>query len=454
MKILLISVNNEREPYPVAPIGASYVAGALKLENHNVRILDLCFAEDDNPAVNTVLKEFLPDIIGLSLRNIDNLTYGKSVCYMPRIRDIVGNLKRNTSSPVVVGGSGFSIFPEEVLRYLGLETGIIGEGESAFTAVVKAFAEGGDIWEIQNLCYIRDGVFNANRVATSPFGGSPERSLIDNRAYFELGGMANIQSKRGCPFKCSYCTYPLIEGAGLRLRPPGAVVDELKEVLFRYGTDFFFFVDDIFNFPEDHATALCEELVKSDLRIGWTCFATPMGMTAELAQLMKRAGCKGVEFGSDAGAERTLRGLGKCFTPDDIAYASECCNAIDLPNAHYIIIGGPEEDGSTIRETIALFEKAKPTAVIALTGLRIYPNTQLCERAVLEGIVERDMNLLEPVFYLSPELESSALLQFVSDYAMNQRNWIVPGLGIRCNAEMMLMMRMMGKKGPLWDMLS
>lgn len=453
MKILLVSVNNEKDPYPVAPIGAAYIAKALRNQGHNVRILDLCFIDNDTVAVEDSLKDFLPDIVGLSIRNIDNLTFNKSIFYMPRIKGIVDLIKKITSVPIAAGGSGFSIFPEEVLRYLGLEIGIMGEGENAFTLLADALINGGPVYNIQNLCYLKDGSFYANKIELSLFNYAPERSFLNNKGYLELGGMGNIQSKRGCPFKCSYCTYPNIEGDTLRLREPEAVVEELKEAKVRHGIDYFFFVDDIFNFPEDHAAAICEGIIKGDLKIDWACFATPKSMTGELAFLMKRAGCKGIEFGSDAGSENTLKGLGKAFSPDEIAYASECCNSIGLPNAHYIIIGGPEENISTLNETFSFFEKIKPTAVIALTGLRIYPNTHLYSMSLKNGIITSDSDLLEPVFYMTPEIEAVAILKTVSEYAAKNSNWIVPSLNIRCDADMLALLRKMGKKGPLWNML-
>ena len=197
MKVLLVSANNEKYPYPVAPIGAAYIAQALRSKGHDIRLIDLCFVEDGCSVITDALKDFGPDVIGISIRNIDNLTYNKSIFYMPRIRHIVDFIKRHTSVPLVVGGSGFSIFPEEVLRYLELETGVVGEGETAFALFVDAIENGGYVYDIQGLCYIKDGTFNYNGMAYTQINNRPDRSLLSNRTYFELGGMANIQSKRG-----------------------------------------------------------------------------------------------------------------------------------------------------------------------------------------------------------------------------------------------------------------
>ncbi len=453
MRVLLVSVNNEIDPYPVAPIGAAYVATALNTNGHDVRLLDLCFVEDDCTALTEYLNNFSPNFIGISLRNIDNLTYNRNVFYLPRIKHIVSIIKK-TSIPVVIGGSGFSIFPEDILRYLQLDTGIVGEGETAFSLFVDAVSSGGSTHDIPNLCYIENGEFKINEILFSPINYALDRNFLDNGRYYEFGGMANIQAKRGCPFKCTYCTYPNIDGDTLRCKDPGRLVEELKELELKYKIGHVFFVVDIFNFPEEHAVAICEEILRNNLQIGWTCFATPKGMTAEVVKLMKRAGCKGVEFGSDACSAKTLKGLGKSFSTDDIVSAAEQCESNNLPSAHYILIGGPGENSATLDETFSLFNRINATAVIALIGIRIYPDTLIHCKAIEDGVVEKDKNLLEPVFYLAPDIEPETLLSRVYKYAMQSNNWIVPGLDIRCDTNVLAALRKMGKRGPLWDLVS
>lgn len=453
VKILLVAVNNETEPYPVAPIGVAYVGQALLDHGNDVRILDLCFSNNEEAVIKNAIGAFSPDIVGISIRNIDNLTYGKSVFYLPRIREIVNVIKKHTSATIVAGGSGFSIFPEEALRYLDINYGVIGEGEHAFPALVDAVVDGGSIESIPNVCSISRGVFTANLTQSNFFKNLPNRDFLANSAYLELGGMGNIQSKRGCPFNCTYCTYPNIEGKRLRLREPESIADELEVMLTKYGITHAFFVDDIFNYPDEHALKICEGIIRKGVNISWTCFATPKGMTRELALMMKKAGCKGVEFGSDAATETTLNGLGKNFSQDEIALATECCNNVDLPNAHYIIIGGPGETAFTIKESLEFFDRICPSAVIALLGLRIYPNTQLCKQAIADGVIPDGKNLLEPVFYISPEIDDSPYIDKILQAAECQKNWVVPGFSVGCDFGKLNQLRRMGMRGPLWDML-
>ncbi|WP_420265324.1 lipid biosynthesis B12-binding/radical SAM protein [Candidatus Magnetominusculus dajiuhuensis] len=455
-KVLLISVNNERLPYPVAPIGAAYIAGHLAMAGLDVKILDLCFVDDDLQALKDSIGGFNPDIIGVSIRNVDNLTYNRSVFYMPRIRDIVNFIRTISNAPMVAGGSGFSLFPEEILRYLTLDFGVAGEGEQAFLSLIRAFENGGNIDEIPNLSIIKNGLFHQNPVSYSPVMCLPDRAVLNNAAYLQFGGMGNVQSKRGCPFKCTYCTYPMLEGSRLRLRPPEEIVAELAEMKDRHAIDYVFFVDDIFNVPAGHSMQICEGIIRKNLRIKWTCFATPFSFTEELARLMKRAGCTGIEFGSDAGATQTLNAYEKHFTPDDIAAASAICRKIDMPDAHYIIIGGPSETEETLNETFKLFDMIKPRAVIALVGVRIYPGTAICKRAVKDGVipaVPEGKGLLEPVFYLSPETPSGLLLTRVATWAQSRANRVVPALDIHYDASTLGAIRKIIKRGPMWDVL-
>ena len=463
MQILLISANNEKTPYPVSPIGLAYVASALLKDGHDVKILDLCFAEDIGSSVQQIIASFKPDIIGLSIRNIDNLTYPKSVFYLPAIKSVVDAVKP-MNIPVIVGGSGFSLFPEAVLRYLGLEFGIVGEGEDAMREFARRYVCNKNVYphtknydmgvySIKNLAYMKDNRFYQNPTSFSADFARPARGLLDNARYLELGGMANVQTKRGCPFNCIYCTYPYLDGSRIRCRDADDIVDEAEELANKYSIDYIFFVDDIFNQPLSHAMDICKGIIKRGLKISWTCFATPKGMTPELLSLMKAAGCNGVEFGTDAASNETLLKMGKSFSLEDVRKVSSLCDDAGLEAAHYLILGGPGETEETLEEAFAFMDEINPRAVIAMTGVRIYPNTALEKISLAEGVIKEGEDILQPCFYISPTIGEERLLSMVKDHALSQPNWIVPGLDIRNSEEKMAILRRFGNKGPLWNML-
>ena len=105
---------------------------------------------------------------------------------------------------------------------------------------------------------------------------------------------------------------------------------------------------------------------------------------------MARSGCASVELGTDAGASATLAALGKSFTPDEIRAASAACREAGLKTCHSLILGGPGETWETLAETVRVIEECRPTAVVAMLGVRLYRDTDLARRAEAEGMLKRE----------------------------------------------------------------
>ncbi|MFO7870764.1 MAG: lipid biosynthesis B12-binding/radical SAM protein [Kiritimatiellia bacterium] len=455
MRVLLVSANRERVPCPVAPIGLLYLAEVLLSRGVEVSILDLCFSDDVESDIRRRLKEFPPSLIGVSIRNIDNLSFPGIVSYVPGLRRAVTALRRNSEAPVVLGGSAFSLFPARLLEELDCDLGVTGEGEQAFAEIAGLVSAGNsDFSGVPNVVRRSAHGFQANPVSRP---GIPDlltsRELIENNKYFRMGGMGNIQTKRGCSFKCSYCTYPLIEGRKYRLREPESVAGEMELLEKRYNLKHVFMVDDVFNCPVDHAEAVCESIIAKSLSVQWSCFASPGHVTGRLMKLMKRAGCRHVEFGSDGLSPEILESLNKSFTVEQVFEASRECMAAGLKCAHYVMFGGPGETRGTLHRAFENIQRLECTAVIVMTGIRIYPRTELEKRSLAEGITGPGEDLLEPKFYLSPEVPPDMLLKEVSDFAAKSPHCVAPGLNIRSSGKMLEVLRRHYRHGPLWGYL-
>ena len=281
MKILLISVNRERMPFPVFPLGLAYIAMALRKEGHQVEVMDLCFSQEISIDLNQTLHQFQPDLIGISLRNLDNLTYPTSVSYLQEVEEVVGICRQSPSSRLVIGGSGYSLAPQELLQFLNVDFGIVGEGEEIFLQLVRSLERKDPISPSPHLL-IKEKPFPHLIEGARVFPiRSPDRSLFETQRYFEEGGMGNIQTKRGCPFSCIYCTYPLLEGKGIRLRKIEKVVEEIHHLV-QEGVDYVYFVDDIFNYPPSFAEALCREMIRRKIDVKWSAFVNPGFLTESL----------------------------------------------------------------------------------------------------------------------------------------------------------------------------
>ncbi|HET7622449.1 MAG TPA: cobalamin-dependent protein, partial [Gemmatimonadaceae bacterium] len=232
-RVLLVSSNRERQPMPVVPNGIACVAAALDDAGYDVRVLDLCFARHPHDAARRAARDFRPDVVGLSVRNIDNSDLVALRHYTPEAVGILGALREAAPhAQVIAGGAAFGVAPASLFETLGVDYAVAGDGERATVAIMDSLAAGRTPGAIPGVVR-RDG----QKIELTPAGGgaAPDTSLdslpathmqrwLDLRAYERRGGTVPIQTKRGCVFKCIYCTYLNVEGWGYRLRDPEAVV--------------------------------------------------------------------------------------------------------------------------------------------------------------------------------------------------------------------------------------
>ena len=463
MRILLVSSNREHIPDPIFPLGLAYVAAAARNAGHEVAIADLCFSSKPLFDLGKQVDLFQADIVGVSLRNVDNAAYPLTVDYLQHHREVVDTIHVRTEASVVLGGSGFSIMPREYMAVLGGDWGIAGEGEQSFVALIDALELGLDPATIPGVIGRNvHGNNGARMLGVHPDdpprpadwfeGCRPARDLFDYPRYLRRGGMGNIQTKRGCVFKCSYCTYPLLEGKRFRARGAADIVDEIEALQQEYGPHPIFFVDSILNFPSGHVEALCEEILLRGLKLRWSCYATPLKLDRHQAGLMARAGCEGIELGSDAVDDGQLHRLAKSFNAAVVEQANRYCMDAGLKVCQTLIFGAPGETPASIRATCQALHRMQPTAVVAMTGVRLYPGTQITNSLISEGKLKPEDVGLMPAFYIEPEV-ADFLPAFLRRQAHKAGNWILPGLVAPLLPPSQRILRGLGISGPLWRLL-
>jgi radical SAM superfamily enzyme YgiQ (UPF0313 family) len=459
MRVLLVSANREHIPDPIFPLGLAYIAAATQQAGHEIAVADLCFGRHPVTDLQQQIQTFRPAVIGLSIRNIDNAAYPLTIDYLAEHRAVVEAIRAVTDATVVLGGSGFSILPGAYLLALQADYGITGAAEQTFTALLAALENRQDPASIPGVIP-QHATSGCGLSITHPAGDSflwedglhPARHAFDYVRYIRRGGSGNIQTKRGCVFECDYCTYPLLEGGRFLRRTPGDVVDEIEKLQADYGPHPLFFVDSIFNFPRGHAEGICEEILKRRLQLRWSCYATPVKLDRQQAQLMARAGCEGIELGTDAVDDGQLKRLGKSFTADTVHTANRHCLDAGLRVCHTLIFGGPGETEQSIRTTCQALHRMHPTAVVAMTGVRIYPGTPLAERLIEDGRLAAADIGLTPTFYIEPEV-AGFLPGYLQQQAQAAGNWVLPGIEPPLLPASQRTLRALGVSGPLWRLL-
>jgi radical SAM superfamily enzyme YgiQ (UPF0313 family) len=447
MKVLLISANLTQTPHPVYPLGLDYVAGALT-PRHDVRILDVN-AEGASEQLEAMLRDDRPDVVGLSLRNIDNVDTLATKSYLAGYERLVQFVRERAEVPIVLGGSGFSIFPGGLMSLLDADFGIVGAGES-MALLVDALEKGGDPSALP-------GVVTRGEPMKSPVPwlGEVKRRLGPGdpllRFYLERGGILNLQTKRGCPFRCSYCTYPHLEGRQFRLFPPDEVAREARE-LEDLGARYLFITDSTFNADADHSLAVAKAFRRQGVHIPWGAFLAPMRPADGYYATLAEAGMTHAEFGTESLCDAQLSRYGKPFAADEVFAAHADARREGIHIAHYFLLGGPGEDSQTVDETLTRMEALEKAAFFIFCGVRIFPHTPLYHQALSEGQIGLDQDLLPPVFYRPQGIGTEAIAERVKEQARGRINWIY-GDGGRKTERIVTRMYAHGHSGPLWEQL-
>jgi radical SAM superfamily enzyme YgiQ (UPF0313 family) len=465
-RILLVNPN-EMKP-PVAPIGLDYIASALELAGFTVDLIDLCFASSFKEALDAYFRGHDPIAIGVTVRNTDDCYYLSQAFILPRIKEIVDYIKGKTRKPVILGGVGFSVMPEPILAYIGADWGIWGDGEWVLPAVVKRTAAGEASSDIPGLIYREGGGYHRNPPALSELLDLPlpRREAVDNPRYLREGGMGGVETKRGCEQSCIYCADPLAKGRRYRLRPPSIVADEI-EVLLGKGISHLHLCDSEFNLPYGHAVAVCEEIIRRGLgeRLSWYAYLSPVPFTEELALLMVKAGCRGINFGVDHAADRMLKNLGRPFTATAIRETAAICHRLEIPFMYDLLLGGPGEDRESLTTAISFMKEIEPSRVGISAGVRIYPGTRLAEIALADiekgnanvrGAINPDF--FTPIFYVSNAM-GDELYPFIASLVKKDERFFFGGgeeatANYNYNANNVLMEAIKrGYRGAFWDIL-
>lgn len=438
MRIAFVSGNQEKMPNAATPLGLLYVIASTP-DRHERDFIDLCFESDPGETLSDRLVAFKPDLVAIGLRNIQNNDYAGVSDNLGYYADLIKRARSSSTAPIVLGGAGFSVMPRELMRHLRPDYGIAGEGERAFRQLVGALDGGDPELDAISALHYWDGntlVVNSRRDGFLDLSAlpSPDRSLL-HTGYFEEFGIDSVQTKRGCPLHCDYCSYPMIEGRRIRLRDPESVVDEMFASLEAHPSlSHIFIVDSVFNLPLSHAKNVCRELIARDWQLPWTCYANPLAFDKEFAELAASAGCAGLEIGSDAGSDTVLGRLKKGFTTDHIRRLRDICAATGIPDCHSFVVGTTGETIDDVRRTVEFIADLDPHSAII-------------------NIWFDDYEALDPMLAQERRQLRTDIEALLREHRHDFPNWSIPSLGINFDEKLFAALRRTGLRGPLWQHL-
>jgi radical SAM superfamily enzyme YgiQ (UPF0313 family) len=421
MRVLLISANTEKINMPTLPLGLASVATTTRKAGHDVAMADLMVEKDMRSVLKEAIEGFRPEIIGISVRNIDDQNMENPRFLLDPVKEIVSGCQSLSEATIVLGGAGYSIFPESALSFLGADMGIQGEGEVVFPDLIERLERGASLSGLPGLYLPGHGLqckrMFAKNLDTWPL---PDTDLLSLPSQKEELWMP-VQTRRGCPLNCSYCSTGTIEGRVLRRHSPEAIVQWIARWR-EAGVHQFYFVDNTFNLPPSHAKEICRKLIDHGLNTRWWSILYPKHVDKELVGLMARAGCEQVSMGFESGSERILKNMNKRFTLKEVRQISEMLSEHGIRRMGFLLLGSPGETRGSVEESLVFADSLKLDTLKITTGVRIYPHTSLVKKAIDDGVISSHDDLLLPRFYLAKGLENW-LQETLKNWATTRPHW-------------------------------
>jgi hypothetical protein len=466
-KVLLINSNRFRHPWPVIPFGLCYIATVLEINGkHDVSFLDLCFSQNCEKDIRKAIRNFVPDVIGISIRNIDD-TGGYNIHFLLEDvkNEVIDYCKKEFSGPIVIGGPAVGICGKEMLDYFDLEYAVCGDGEAVMLEFVKRIENRQPLGGLKGLIIRRYQTiiqdfepFRVQDLDSLPFPKLLRYLNLEH--YRRFGSPLLVQTKRGCAFKCAYCTYNQIEGKQYRLRSPGLIADEIETLVKETGINHVEFADSIFNVPLSHSKEVLRAVISKnmDLKLH-TMGLTPAAIDDELLDLMKCAGFNEVDIGVESVCDTILESLSKDFKLADVIKTANLLKKKKIPATWFIMLGAPVETRETVLATLNSVRSiiSEWDLVFIATGVRVYNGSPFANEMIKQDIHCTDDNFFRPV-KIEPEKISMEDIHTIAkrfsfrcpNFYLYEKEHITPGwLLVAGN----FLLKVLNSRQPIWRLL-
>ncbi len=365
MKVLLAykPVDEENDAEKVPTPGGLLAIGAVLRENFiDTELYNFSYASWQS--VENKIRELKPDIIGTTCYAFNR----HAVFRLAKLAKLV-----DSATKVVVGGPFATALPERMLRHCPeIDIIVLGEGERTIMQIVKAIQNNTNLEWIEGIAFNAGGKIQV----TKPKQFLDLAMLPIPAKYFKY---SSVMTSRGCPGQCVFCATPNYWGNKIRFRTTESITKEFI-LLKKQGVGDLVIADDTFTVNKPRVLDFCSQLVKENLNLMWDCRSRYNFVDKDRLTAMKRAGCYKIGYGIESGSKRILAGLKKFIAPETMAASARLTREAGLYQYAFLIVGSPDEDETSVKETIELLELIKPQAIL-ISYLHAYPGTELYDAA-------------------------------------------------------------------------
>lgn len=355
------------------PIYLAYAAAVLA-KSHQVKLVDGVALDMSREAFLKEAAAFNPDLVVMETSTPSIVNDSALAQEMKKVKDV----------PVAFTGSHVSALPERTLRETPADFAAIGEYDHTLRELAETLEGKGDLSRVNGIAYKDKGQIRVNprrelikNLDEIPW---PLREQLPNERYSDTlmtSPLTFIVSARGCPYQCTYCSWPsTMFGHPLRERDPMNVVDEIEFCVKKYRLKSFKIFDDTFTANKPRVKAICNELIKRKVVTPWICNARVDNLDEETMRLMKKAGCYLFKLGLESGNQDILDWVKKGTKIQQIRDFVKTAKKVGISTFGSFMIGYPMETEETIRQTFELAKSVEPD-MVQFVILQPLPGTEL-----------------------------------------------------------------------------
>jgi len=415
LRVLLVqAVSTHDCGEKVFPLGLAGLAASIG-KAHEVKGLDLNLHPFPWPGLVRTLEAFRPAVVGVSFRNLDPLA-GNLISFVPHLKTLAALVRQHApEAAVVLGGSAFTLFARRLMEEIPeVDIALSGEAEAVFPLLLQNLNAPA---EIPGALWRTEGGVRANEpeILHCPDLDSmplPDWSIFNPAGYQDQNryvAFMGVETKRGCPNKCSYCLYPVLQGCRLRLRTPERIVDELEILQRDFDIRSVHFTDAVVNQPEEHLKAICREILRRKLEMGWTGFFREDTLSERELDLYREAGLLAVYFSADGATDYALGLLEKNLTMQQVLRAGRLAAQSGVLTVYHFLVNLPGETRASVEQAHELLERLFSLhaprgnlGAVVINNLRLYPGTPLTEKILRDRLIDPAQDLLYPTYFNPP----------------------------------------------------
>lgn len=367
------------------PLGLGTLMAVLKRQGHKIFFSDEYLQRSDILDTNFLIKRNI-DFVGI---------YSNTICYQSTL-ELFRKLqkkrnKREWKGKILVGGPHTSVGWKEIPEYV--DHIVIGEGEISLPKIINS--------EIEDRVVYGERVEDMDSLPMPTWEEFIYRPYKWTHHWHEIYPMYTMNTSRGCPFSCAFCSVNSIWGRTYRFMSAERVVSDIQFMMKYYGAKGIYFREDHFTLDKGRTVDFCETLLKKNIKIDWIC-ETRVDQLGdyEYQKLMRDAGCRVFYIGVESGSPRMLKLFKKGETREQFIKSFEISRKAGIKTYASFIVGFPEETAEDRGLSRSLIEKIKPDFLSQniYTGI---PGSELYDYLKQKGLYEyEDKNhILYPVGY-------------------------------------------------------